>query len=531
MKQKRDYLGSSFTLTLLVVLILVGVSFLPYFGVGKQFLKKVNILSDLFPRDELPEELPDLYFDTTFLGLDSAMLAKVDVPQDSVPTHQSQTWEIGSTRIKDSIKSGVPDARNVDTSGVVAIEDYGIDEKALSAFYRALDRKGGDGVIRIAVLGDSFIEGDIITADIREHLQDMYGGHGVGFIPFASAVAKYRATVKHTFDKWDAYSVVNKKKVPEGLLDKFYVSGVLCIPREGAVTKIKGVNFRKHIKEVSVARLLFINEGNSSLDIVVNDSLSQRFTPDSGPYIQQIVVTGDIASIDISVVNPEGFIGYGVMMEDDSGVVVDNYSIRGNSGLSLFDTEAAINRQINEITPYDLVILQYGLNVMSADQLTYESYGKRFVGIINYIKGCFPGSSILVMGVGDRSSLREGEFVTMPSVRGMIHAQRSAAKAAGVAFWDTFTGMGGENSMVRFVNKNWAAKDYTHIGYPGGRYIAKELIKAIMKGKQQYDAGFVFHELDTAAGQIIVPDSSLNYIEAEEDKGYDSLSTHIPNAY
>lgn len=77
--------------------------------------------------------------------------------------------------------------------------------------------------------------------------------------------------------------------------------------------------------------------------------------------------------------------------------------------------------------------------------------------------------------------MQNGQFVTMPSVYGMIKAQRKAAEETGVAFWNTFEAMGGENSMVAFVEKKWASQDHTHIRYPGGKFIAKELTAALIE--------------------------------------------------
>ena len=491
-------MSHSFKLTLIVVSVLVGLSFLPRAGVGKKPLKKVNILSELFSNDYLYDGDADAYFDTAFLArlLDAVPVDTVDVAE-AAPL--DQTWALGSSK---PVESAVTDISQIDTSKVISIEDFGNDGRAMAAFYRALDERGRNGLVRIAVLGDSFIEGDIITADLREQLQDLYGGGGAGFVPFGSAVAKYRPTVTQTFDKWKIYDITNKKNNPEELSGKFFISGTLAIPQEGAVTKITGSTYRKHIKSVSTARLLFINEKNAVIDVTVNDTLKQQFRPSPRSSVQQIALNGDIASLEIKITDPDGFIGYGVMLEDNTGLQVDNYSVRGNSGLSLFDADASIIRQINAITGYDLIILEYGLNVLSADVLEYGSFGAGLTGVIRYIQRCFPNASILVMGVGDRSTMRDGEPVTMPSVSGMIRAQRKAAEDTGVAFWDTFRGMGGENSMVQFVEWNWAAKDYTHIGFPGGRYIARELVKAIMKDKLQ--SGPSVRSLEPVADSIVV---------------------------
>jgi hypothetical protein len=75
----------------------------------------------------------------------------------------------------------------------------------------------------------------------------------------------------------------------------------------------------------------------------------------------------------------------------------------------------------------------------------------------------------------------------MPAVLALLHAQRKLAKQTGVVFWNTFAAMGGENSMVRFVDNNWAAKDYTHLSYRGGREISDALVKAVMHEKRFYD--------------------------------------------
>ena len=138
---------------------------------------------------------------------------------------------------------------------------------------------------------------------------------------------------------------------------------------------------------------------------------------------------------------------------------------------------------LNKIRPYDLIVLQYGLNVVSDSVMNYGWYSSRMVKVINHIQLCFPEADILMLGVSDRSRQDDGEFETMPAVLALLHAQRQAAKKAGVPFWNVFGAMGGENSMVRFVELNWASKDYTHLSFRGGREIADALLKALLSEK------------------------------------------------
>lgn len=145
-----------------------------------------------------------------------------------------------------------------------------------------------------------------------------------------------------------------------------------------------------------------------------------------------------------------------------------------------------MNSRMNRLRGFDLIVLEYGLNVIAPEVTEYGYYKSHLKRIINFLKACYPGTSILVMGIADRSTQENGEFVTMPGVEPMIAVQRQAAKDCGVAFWNTYEAMGGSGSMARFVENGWAAKDYTHIGFGGGKRIATGFVRAIVAGKSGY---------------------------------------------
>lgn len=502
MNQPKNYASYALRFTLVLLLALVALSFAPPFELWRVHFKRADILSEIVDRDDVPAAKTNVDLDTTYLadynaGMEAGARGESEVPAAlSADRPGAADWTLGDRdgEANDPAPMIAPAVSVRPVEGnVVAVEDFGAGNAAMERFYSMLSDKNRKRPVRIAILGDSFIEGDIFSADLREQLQDIYGGRGVGFIPYASPFSKLKATVAHSHEHWKVVSVQHKKSLDSVLQNKFFISGSLSLPEPGVVTTLKGVEFRRHIKSASVARMLFINERQAILNVTINDSLRQRFRPAASANVQQIVVSSNqregIGTISVSVENPEGFIGYGIIMEDMHGVSVDNYSIRGNSGLALFGTSQNINAQINRLVGYDLIILQYGLNVMSPDVLYYDSYGKNLVKIIQYMRACFPESSILVMGVGDRGIMQDGQMVTMPAVPGLIRAQRKAAETAATAFWNTFLGMGGENSMGRFVEKKWAAKDYTHLSYGGGRYIATALVKALVKGHQEHEAG------------------------------------------
>jgi hypothetical protein len=182
--------------------------------------------------------------------------------------------------------------------------------------------------------------------------------------------------------------------------------------------------------------------------------------------------------------NTKGLKALGIALEDNYGVIVDNFSLRGNSGIVMSDLDSESCRNFQQIRTYDLIVLQYGLNVASDSVRVYNWYRDRMISVIDHIQQCFPGADILILGVSDRS--RNGRN-TMPSVISLLRAQRQIAISSEVAFWSIFAAMGGNDSMIKYVKSNWASKDYTHLSFRGGREIANALYDALLNEKGLYD--------------------------------------------
>lgn len=520
MPAEKDYTTYSFRVTAIVIVMMLGLSFIPPFTIGNLRFKRTNIISDLITigKDTLSADEFDDSADRPFLEeieRREAELKEAGVlsgarhlkPKET----NEQSWNIGVAPAEE-LKAEA--GHVVNGEKITAIEDYSNREGAsIYDFCRLLGTVTKNRTVRIAFLGDSYIEGDIITADVRDQLQSLYGGKGVGFVPFSTPLASNRPTIKHTYGGWTNYSLIKKKSAPQSLTDKFFVSGNISIPdSSGAWVLYETTAYRKNVARPSSLRLIFESPGECDLKLTVNDSLERKFAPAPDAQVQQIKVDGaSIKKVRVDVENPSGFIGYGVVFESPTGVGVDNYSTRSNSGAALFGAGAKVNSQIGKMLGYDLIVMQYGLNAMSADITNYANYRNNMVRVIEYIKRSFPNAVVLLMGVGDRSTMENGEFVTMPAVYSMIKEQRAMAKECGVAFWDTFTAMGGENSMVGFVEKGWAAKDYTHLSFGGGKYIAKQFVNALLYEKQKVEgAGHRDNTSALASGQA--PDKAVHNI-------------------
>ena len=453
-------------------------------------IRKVDLLSDIRVKEKssLLDSLKNEFEKPDSLVIDSIKIQKQNairdsmLMQDSVALALYRRDSIFSVK-RDSLYRKMQNDWSEGDSTSTRIEDFSEEHNGLGKFYAALSKKEQLGrPVRIAFLGDSFIEGDIIVGDLRTGLQKKFGGRGVGFVPISSNVAQFRPTVKHSFKGWKTYSTLKQKE------EKYTLSGTLFEAEERATVTFSTATQYTSTSSISSVKLLYQqNLSSAVLNTVINGKDSSEHIIAATQQIEQIEWADSISEISFAFNNAKGFKALGVVLEDNSGVVVDNYSLRGSSGLHLETLDSALCIQLRKIRPYDLIVLQYGLNVANAETLQYGWYRRRMIAAVQRLKRLFPDADILLLGVSDRSYQEVGEYVTMPAVLALMHEQRKVAQQTQIPFWNMFKAMGGENSMVNYVDNNWASKDYTHLSFRGGREVAKSLLNAIILEKQFYD--------------------------------------------
>ena len=511
-KNPNDYTSRGWQVACTSLLLLAVISFIPPITVGGVKLRRASILSDVIDHSDGQEqhstelvELPEIdvkEFEVDLIEV-AQKVAETTASASPLGEATSASWE----GIFDEQPSGgdladgneqmpaVEDIPLADYSDIlpadeliVPIEEFysGSGNSPMSELYEKL--LAGRESVRVAFMGDSFVEGDILTADLRELMQDSFHGLGVGYAPVASPFTGFRQTIKTQSKGWTPYNIMQLKNVPSPYSDDFFVSGWVAQASEGASTRWEMTERRRHLQECRRVRLLFISREESVVSIKLNDGEERTFSFDADNVVRQIVIEEpSIRSLEMKVVKgAAGFTGIGAEFDDTQGISIDNFSIRSNNGQAMFRSSPSVNAQINNMRPYDLVILQYGLNIMQAERTNYSLYAEQVEKMIGYVRSCFPGAAVLVMGVSDRSQKDESGIAPMRSAVNLTEWQRTAAEKCGAAFWNTYEAMQRKGGMTEFVNKNWAGKDYTHINYAGGREIARELYYAFLQGAQNY---------------------------------------------
>lgn len=472
----KNNFGRLRAILLIALAICLGLYYLPD-EVGGFRIKKVDFLSDLRVKPDA------LSLDSLRKQLDEVDSLQVDSAAIRDSLMMAKGIDSTGLAMRDSLYALLASDSKANSAGT-CIEDFSPGHTGLKRFYAALNKINTlNRPVRVAFLGDSFIEGDIVVADFRSQLQSRFGGEGIGFVPVTSEVAKFRPTIEQKANGWKTWSK---------LTDHSHAYTLPCLlfepVEEGATVSFKTVKRYSGLAKASQLKFIYTKNQATVMSLVVNggaDTIRETLPP--AETVMQYQMNGSFTSGSFTFTHTEGFQAMGFVLEDNRGVVVDNFSLRGNSGAILGSLDVKASHDFAKVRPYDLIILQYGLNVVNEETLSYNWYRQKMLKVIQHVQECFPNADILLLGVSDRSWQADGEFKTMPAVLSLLHAQRQLAKQSGVPFWNVFGAMGGENSMVHYVNNNWASKDYTHLSFRGGREIANKLVKAILHEKEIID--------------------------------------------
>ena len=488
-RKDKDCTSRGWVACAALIAVLVAVSFIPPMTVCGVSLRRANILSEFITFHDAPKEPSAEEAPIEEVEIDMSRVAEQVAEQHrdtvcpQVPVRfewnlaEAPAWSADEA---DALLAELPDAGEP----AVPIEDF--DTTGMSPLMDFYRKAAAGEPVRIAFLGDSFVEGDILTADLREQLQLRFGGGGAGFAPMASPLTGFRRTVKTAAKGWTSYNIMQQTKAPADLKDAFTISGWVCRPVEGASTRWEMTDARACLDSCTRAEVWFRSRRDSRVELTVNDTLKRVFDVPAGEALREVEVSNPhIHSLAFKVLSgADGVVGYGASFGGD-GVTVDNYSIRSNNGQALFRTSPTLNAQLQQLAGYDLVVLQYGLNIMQQGVHSYSRYSGQIEQMITYVHECFPGAAVLLLGVSERYVKGEEGFSPMDAIPSMLRWQRQAAERTGAAFWNTCEAMRALGGMERFVEKGWAGKDYTHINYAGGRQIAGELYAALYAGVRQ----------------------------------------------
>lgn len=442
--------------------------------IGLHYLVPVN---KLFPA--VSEFIPKEFFVEIFQkkklppSADISVIASVASDSNPVEKHDSlQPVTIDTIPVPDSLLIDIPQS------------------DPLKPFFDSL--LNSHGQTRILYYGDSQIEGDRITSYLRHVLRQHEGGEGPGmFLPVMPVM--YTKTVwirssanwkKYNYLSFKAGEIDNTSLGPFMALCRYIPEGSASAETEKAWVKIRPSAYADSAASVYKTLRLFygnvkdvVNVSVSSGDInILNDTLSRK----KGLNEIQCSLNG-AEEITIEFSGKDSPDVYGISIESDKGVIVDNIPQRGSAGLEFTMVDRANLKESYDLLAPDLIVLQYGLNIVKNVRKDYSYYQRGLERQINRLKEVSPGTPVLVISVTDMASGEGDSLISYTNIPSIIEAQHRATKEAGAGFWDAYNAMGGQLSIKSWAEKNppLAQKDYVHFTYSGADTISKIMSESL----------------------------------------------------
>lgn len=364
-------------------------------------------------------------------------------------------------------------------------------------------------LVRIVHYGDSQIEGDRISDYMRMRLQKRFGGCGVGIVPFLELQASRSTLATEATNNWFKYSVYGHNKANKtghyGILAAAYRFSPLELKDSLAETEktwratsyFRPTHYSNEFSsatEIQNIKLIYSSpfskviarirvegqERDTTLDLVLRQE--QQAT------VAEQAISGRFQQLSVSLESGKGSEFFGLALDCNQGIALDNVAMRGSSGIEFSKMNAQWLRRQYELLNVKLIILQFGVNVVPNVLEDYTFYEQMLYNQLRFLKSVAPQADILVVSLSDMARRSGVGYASYPNVPRIRDAQRRAAFRAGCAFWDLYQAMGGEGSIVSWVHNKppLATKDYTHFTPRGARLVGEMLYNALMKEYEQY---------------------------------------------
>ncbi|MDE6270015.1 MAG: hypothetical protein K2M12_04060 [Muribaculaceae bacterium] len=466
--------GSPLSAVVLALCILCMLSLLPWGELTENRFKDFNLFSEIL-REGPVQQAAELLIDPALAEAlangddDNEAVVEESVPKavnDSVMDAPGDSVTAPAVEVAPRV-SDKP-YHNPRIEGRMIIEDYG-DGSAVARMRSA----AASGTLRCAMIGDSYIEGDIFAGSIREKLRERFGGAGVGYVPMTSAVSGFRRTVRLNSSGFTACDIRRDRR------DSLHtLSGEYFKAAPGAKASFKGEKGGTYTGSWTRSRLMFLAPSNGTISTSIDGVEWTEHPVTASSDIQCVQVDAPTSRFDVRCDVP-GLVVFGAWLDTPGGLGFDCMSLRGYSGISHRSLSIPAARALARWNDYDVIVVEYGMNALSASQSDYTAYSNIMNRVLLRIKACYPSSAIIMLGVGDRGQKSGGDVTSLATTSAMVDAQRRAAHQAGVMFWDTREAMGGANSIVDWRNRGLVNADYIHLNYKGGVEMAGKFVESL----------------------------------------------------
>jgi D-alanyl-lipoteichoic acid acyltransferase DltB (MBOAT superfamily) len=350
--------------------------------------------------------------------------------------------------------------------------------------------------VRILFYGDSQLEGDRMTSLLRRQLRQEGGGTGPGLISPVMPVMYTRSFVVKSSPNWVRYTLMDYRN---GVLPHNRLGPMLALCRFKApgdtmktpvyasvrITPVPGAD--PAVSEYDNLRIFYGNNPDTVFVSVRTGSRLLDFTmlqTGTGP-LEYSTPLPSLSDVTIEFTGRSSPDIYALSLESNHGVIVDNIPVRGSAGLEFVMTDKTCFEDCFARLKPDMIILQFGLNVVRNVRSEYHYYEEGLVKQIEYLRSVSGGVPVVLVSLTDMALKTEDTIMTYTNIPAIRNAQKEAAARSSVTFFDAWKSMGGKGSIVKWLHHSppLASKDLTHLSNAGADTIASRLYSNLLTAR------------------------------------------------
>lgn len=362
----------------------------------------------------------------------------------------------------------------------------------LPFFDKLLKLENGDSnQISILQIGDSHIQADFLTREVRKSIQLRFGNAGRGLVfPLRVAGTNEPADFRSTTNTgWTVAKINTQNKNPEPGL-----SGISMLSGEsGSYFDITTTNHDE--LDYSFNQVTLIHTKDSL-------QFDCRFThaPDKFGYLMSArpMEAGE-STTSVRFQQPTSFVRVqaeqteisqssitvnGLILENNKpGILYHSIGING-AHFSDYNNSPLFFKQMKALKP-DLVIISLGTNEGANIKVTEEEILTSVAAMLQSIRSANPGTCILIATPADDYFRRKYKN---PYLEAVQRALVKSAELEGVACWDMYTISGGFGSCTEWKKAAMLQHDGVHYNKQGYTLQGSLLYKALIDSYLKYVA-------------------------------------------
>ncbi len=364
-----------------------------------------------------------------------------------------------------------------------------LNSNGLDSFYQKLRelKNTGQGVVNIVHIGDSHIQADFLSDEVRDGFQELFGNAGRGLV-FPHQLASSNAAgdiIASSNTRWAFNRVAHPEiSLPVG------VSGF------GLRTAVDGASINISLRQdfrgsyTSFNKLRFFLDSSSSnawlVEAEPNDEpIVIRKGADDTMVFQEISFAKQSTSL--SMVSLPGSTEkdfYGVSLENSNpGVIYHTVGVNG-ARYDQYNEAPLFWKQLPGLNA-DLYIISLGTNEAQRAAFSETIFLREFNLFISKIHEASPHASILITTAPDSYKGRTSNRVLQQLNQSIINA----CNAQYIPCWDLYRITNGFGSAYSWSRRGLMNRDRIHFTAEGYRLQGVMLFNALAKGFNNYVSG------------------------------------------